>query len=496
MYLTYLRRELSGRKKQTAIVAAGLAIAIALVIIVNALAAGVKDAQSSALAAVYGVGTDLTVSGAESEPGQGGGPSFEFGGGDAQTGEDGATNLSQSRLMTDFRRGTLDGSTVDAVAGTEGVAAAVGALSLTNTNFDGELPQAPSDGVADDVQGDGEASAQQRVPGEGQGGPGGGFGGGSFDIDSFTVLGVSTDASGVGPLSAVEVADGRALAASDDGEARAIVDATYATSENLAVGDSIDVGGTDVEIVGIVASATADADTAADVYLPLATAQEISGAGDVVSTVYVQAESADSIEAVKTALEAELPDATVNSQSDLASSVSSSLSSASALISGLGTWLSVILLVVAVALAVLFTISGVSRRTREIGTLKAIGWSNRRVVGQVGGESLVQGAIGGVIGTAVGLVGALLITVIAPTISVAAESTPAGTAGFPGGMGGPGPMSEQATVAGDIVLTAPITPSIVLLALALALAGGLVAGILGGWRAARLRPAEALRAVA
>ncbi|MFS0713323.1 ABC transporter permease [Microbacterium sp. 2P01SA-2] len=496
MYLTYLRRELSGRKKQTAIVAAGLAIAIALVIIVNALAAGVKDAQSAALAGVYGVGTDLTVSGSESQPGQGGGPSFEFGGGDAQTDEDGATNLSQSRLMTDFRRGTLDGSTVDAVAGTEGVAAAAGALSLTNTNFDGELPQAPSDGVADDVQGDGEASAQQPVPGEGQGGPGGGFGGGSFDIDSFTVLGVSADSSGIGPLSAVEVTDGRALAASDDGETRALVDATYATSENLAVGDTIDVGGTGVEIVGVVASATADADTAADVYLPLTTAQEISGAGDVVSTVYVQAESADSIEAVKTALESELPDATVNSQSELASSVSSSLSSASALISGLGTWLSVILLVVAVALAVLFTISGVSRRTREIGTLKAIGWPNRRVVGQVAGESLVQGAIGGVIGTVVGLVGALLITAIAPTISVAAESAPAETAGFPGGMGGPGPMSEQATVAGDIVLTAPITPSIVLLALALALAGGLVAGILGGWRAARLRPAEALRAVA
>ena len=32
MYGTYLRRELAGRKKQTIIVAAGLAIAIALVI--------------------------------------------------------------------------------------------------------------------------------------------------------------------------------------------------------------------------------------------------------------------------------------------------------------------------------------------------------------------------------------------------------------------------------------------------------------------------------
>jgi hypothetical protein len=43
-YWTYLRRELSGRKKQTTIVAIGLAVAVALVIMVNALSAGVRDA--------------------------------------------------------------------------------------------------------------------------------------------------------------------------------------------------------------------------------------------------------------------------------------------------------------------------------------------------------------------------------------------------------------------------------------------------------------------
>ena len=69
MYWTYLRRELSGRKKQTAIVAIGLAIAIALVIIVNSLSAGIRDAQAQALESVYGVGTDLTVTGAQTEPG-------------------------------------------------------------------------------------------------------------------------------------------------------------------------------------------------------------------------------------------------------------------------------------------------------------------------------------------------------------------------------------------------------------------------------------------
>ena len=44
-------------------------------------------------------------------------------------------------------------------------------------------------------------------------------------------------------------------------------------------------------------------------------------------------------------------------------------------------------------------------------------------------------------------------------------------------------------------LTAPVTISAVLLAVVLAIAGGLIAGTFGGWRAARLRPAAALSRV-
>jgi ABC-type antimicrobial peptide transport system permease subunit len=486
MYLTYLRRELAGRKKQTIIVAAGLAIAIALVIIVNSLSAGVRDAQTQALASVYGVGTDLTVTGAAAEPGEGGGgPRFEF---DESAGEttDGTTSLSQSRLMTDMMRGTLDASTVDSVAGLEGVAAASGALSLTNSTFSGEMPdrsQAAQDGSTEGGMGEPPAG----------GGPDG-AGGSAFDVDSFTVLGIDPAASDVGPLSAITVTDGRALESSDAGANVAVIDSTYASSNDLAVGGTIDVGGTEMEIVGIVASESSDADTAFNVYIPLDVAQTLAGVEDVVSTVYVQAASADGIETVQSEIEAALPDATVSSQSDLASTVSGSLSSASSLITSLGTWLSIIVLAVALALAVLFTISGVSRRTREFGTLKAIGWSNGRVVGQVAGESVVQGLLGGVVGLAIGLAGIAAINIAAPTISSAPATT--GTAGGPGGMGGGGPFGQAATQVTDVVLSAPLTPWIIAAAVGLAIAGGLVAGAFGGWRAARLSPAEALRSVA
>jgi ABC-type antimicrobial peptide transport system permease subunit len=488
MYMTYLRRELAGRKKQTIIVAAGLAIAIALVMIVNSLAAGVSAAQAKALESVYGVGTDLTVTGAQAEPGEGGGARFDFGEDAGSTTDDGTTELSQSRLMTDFMRGTLDASAVDTVAEVEGVAAASGALSLTNSTFSGELPQRPADGAEGDV-------TQAQPPQQGEGGS---FGGGSFDVDSFTVLGIEPSADAVGPLSAVEVSDGRGLESSDEGAYVAVLDATYATTAELAVGDTIDVGGQDFEVVGIVTSTSDEADTASNVYIPLDVAQELSGAGDVVSTVYVQADSSDSIASVQAAIQEELPEATVSSQSDLASTVSGSLSSASSLITNLGTWLSIIVLAVALVLAVLFTISGVSRRTREFGTLKAIGWSNGRVVGQVAGESVVQGAIGGVGGLVIGLAGILAINLISPTISTAPTAQtfgPRGEGGAPMG-GGPGAFGSAMQSAGtDIVLSAPITLWVVVAAVGIAVLGGLLAGAFGGWRAARLSPAEALRSV-
>ncbi|MCM3501041.1 ABC transporter permease [Microbacterium sp. P26] len=485
MYGTYLRRELAGRTKQTVIVAVGLAIAIALVIVVNALSAGVRDAQTQALSSVYGVGTDLTVTGAQTQPGEGGGARFDFGAQDGTT-TDGTTTLNQSRLVAERQRATLDASTVTTVADIDGVASATGALSLTNMTFSGEIPQRDT---GTGTTGSAPTDGGGQPPADGQGG-------GNFGVDSFSVLGVDPAAS-VGPLSAVTVSEGRALTGADAGSDVAIVDATYAASAGLAVGDTVEVAGTAVQVVGIVASASADADTAANVYLPLDVAQSLAGVGDVVSTVYVQAESSDAIDAVQSQITAALPDATVSSESQLASTVSGSLSSASTMISNLGTWLSLVVLLVALALAVLFTISGVARRTREFGTLKAIGWSNARIVRQVAGESLAQGLLGGVAGLILGLGGILLVNVISPTLSVAASTTsgPGRGAGGPGGGAGGG-FGQAAAQATEVVLHAPVTPIVVLAAVGIAVLGGVLAGAFGGWRAARLSPAAALRSVA
>ena len=73
-----------------------------------------------------------------------------------------------------------------------------------------------------------------------------------------------------------------------------------------------------------------------------------------------------------------------------------SLSSASTLANSLGKWLAVAVLVAAFVLASILTMSAVTRRVREFGTLKAIGWNSGRIIRQIMGEALVIGVIGGV----------------------------------------------------------------------------------------------------
>ena len=67
-FLTYLRRELRSRMRQAVIIALGLALGIGLVVTVTAASAGVRQAQADVLRSLYGVGTDVTVTGAAPKP--------------------------------------------------------------------------------------------------------------------------------------------------------------------------------------------------------------------------------------------------------------------------------------------------------------------------------------------------------------------------------------------------------------------------------------------
>jgi ABC-type antimicrobial peptide transport system permease subunit len=100
-----------------------------------------------------------------------------------------------------------------------------------------------------------------------------------------------------------------------------------------------------------------------------------------------------------------------------------------------------------------------------------------------------------VLGVALGTLGARLIVALSPSL----EATMGNAMQVPEG-GSPG-MADAAGAIGaaaqtvSVNLTAPVSLELVGIAVALALAGALIAGAFGGWRASRLRPADALRRV-
>ncbi|MFJ8445594.1 ABC transporter permease [[Kitasatospora] papulosa] len=490
MFFTYLRRELRRRRKAALVVASGLALGIALVIIVSSVSAGMSKAQDKVLESLYGLGTDMTVTKAAAAQGAGGTerPRFEF---DAKDGGD-ATQSTDRVMVQGFR--TLAAGTVGKVGEQDGVADAVGGLSLTVMKVDGQFER-------------GEFK-QDESSGQSQGGPGGGQGGGgqpqgrvegggaSFDVNSFTVYGTDVTRQDLGPLTSSKITDGRTFEGSETDAEVAVVDSAYAEEKELAVGKTVTVSGTAYKIVGV---STADSgDAAADVYIPLKQAQTVADSKDKITTVYVRAADSQQIDTVKAAIQKNVSGTTVTTSADLADTVSGSLSTASDLASSVGKWLSIAVLVAAFLVAGLLTSSAVSRRVREFGTLKALGWKSGRVTRQVIGEALVNGLMGGVLGIAVGLAGAYVVTAVSPTLTAQLGSSGGGGGGGMGGgpLGGGGPGRQTASRTLDIALTAPVSLTTILVAVALAVAGGLVAGAFGGWRASRLRPADALRRVA
>jgi putative ABC transport system permease protein len=149
----------------------------------------------------------------------------------------------------------------------------------------------------------------------------------------------------------------------------------------------------------------------------------------------------------------------------------------------------VIILLAAFLVAALLTTSSVSKRVREIGTLRAIGWRRGRVVRQIVGETMGIGLIGAVLGVLIGIVVVQAVNHFGPTLT-------ATVSGLAVGASTAGNLFHQASSTSAtqaIHLEALITWQTVLLGVAFALLGGLVAGAIGGWRAARLAPASALR---
>jgi putative ABC transport system permease protein len=432
--LTYLRRELQHRSGQAMLVAAGLAAGVGLVMTTTAASTGVANAQAAVLRTLNGIGTDITVTAAASDTG-----------GDNPTSGSGAGATGASSTGLSVAGGAvLDGSTVDAIARLAHVAKVADSLVLT------QIRQPPR---------------------------------GSAAIPTTRIDGIDVTRIGLGPYTSATLRSGRSLAPSDATSHNAVIDTQYAAGQHLDVGSATTIAGTQFTIVGIVNQPAGSG--AASIYLPLAAAQRLPAgqhsttlAGKV-STIYVSATAAADIGAVETELAALLPSATVTSSRNLADAVSGSLATATKLAHELGTWLTVGVLLATIAAASLFTLASVTRRTRELGTLKAIGWTGRRIITQLIAESAAVGLTGAALGVAVGYAGIAVVNAVAPTLTATA-----------GHGAGTGTSTSPHTVA--VHLDAHTTPGTIAAATLLALTAALIAGALAAWRTTRLQPAHAL----
>jgi putative ABC transport system permease protein len=548
-YLRYLRAELVRRKGRTIVTLTGLALGVGLVIAISSLSDGLDEAQKATLDPLAGIGTDLTVTRAAEQdagfPGPGGGRDV------VEANQSVLTDLSKlgkpgEHFVHDFflpgTQLTFPQSQARQIARMSDVAAVSSGLMLQAVHQEGKVPKivakmqaggdridiarrikpptaAEMEKIQACIEKQGGGSTQQRggLGARGGPGPGGGVflgpGGGAFskclpkrmqqfratittpretlqqvldppqtDIESrsYTIAGVQTGNPSIGLVTAEQLTKGRFLRAGRE----ALVSATYAARNSLKVGSKLNLNGTKFRVVGLVDPPLGG--QGADVYLPLAQLQKLAGQKGMVNVVLVRANDSASVGAAERSIESKYASAQVTSSKQVADRVTGSLVDASNLSHDLGLVLSIVAAAAAFALAALLAVSSVGKRVRELGTLKALGWTQRRVVRQVAGESLAQGVLGGIAGIVLGLLVAAVIGAIGPTLT--ASSTSGG-----GSLFGIGQAAQ--TTSRSVSLTAPTGVTILLVGFSLAVLGGLLAGAAAALRAARLRPADALRTV-
>jgi MacB-like periplasmic core domain/FtsX-like permease family len=473
-YVRFLGAELRRRPGRTALTALGLAIGVGLVVIVSALSAGLDDAQEDALAPLTGVGTDMRVSRPLTLPGAGerGGPAasslseaeqrrlqnenpeglFHFE--PSELGEPGERFTKLQTLSSDL---SFPRSKVEAIAARDGAQDASAALALQTLRIEGEVPKPGT--VVDPHS--------------------------SYDITSLNVTGVDVEKPRLAPVTPGQIRQGEYFSRSrQKARDQAVVDIGYARQNGIAVGETTKVAGKRFDVVGLAGAPVGGA--ASNVYLELGRLQQLSDRRGRVNVMLVRAESTASVDPLSREIRETLPGAVVVTATDLADSVSGSLVDAKNLSTKLGTALAIVALGAAFLIATLLALSSVQKRTRELGTLKALGWRQRLVVRQVSAESVVQSLLGGLLGVAVGIGGAAVIDALELKLDASVAQAQSS---------GPFGQGEVAAASTEVVLGAPVELGLLFLAVALAVLGGLLAGAAGGLRAARLRPAEALRSI-
>jgi ABC-type antimicrobial peptide transport system permease subunit len=476
---------------------------------VSGLTTGLNNAQGKVLKPLTGVGTDMSVSRPlkvntssgspfaslspaerkqlRSEAGRSSG--FKFSSIKAGAKIDTDTFLPASDL-------TFPSSELANLAKLSNVQGVAGSLTLSDVHISGTIPkinihQSFTPGSFRHFGGGGRrggGGVSVHIPGSFSRASGT-FGGGAISTSSRTITGIDPSKPSLAPVTPSQIVKGSYFTSSPTGY-QAVASQGYANQEKLSVGSKLTIDGKTFDVIGIASSPLGG--TASDLYVKLATLQNLAGYKGQVDTAEVQAAGASDVASVSSTIAKSFKSSQVTTASDLAARVSGSLTDAKNLAHNLGGALEIVGLVAAVLIATLLMLSSVARRVREIGTLKAVGWSRFQVVRQICSEALGVGILGGVFGVIIGVVGIAVLNAVGWTLkaAVAAPSSAGGPFGF-------GAIAQSAVTAGSTVvkITAVASVGLVIVAVALALLASLIAGAFASFRAARLRPAAALRTI-
>ena len=304
-------------------------------------------------------------------------------------------------------------------------------------------------------------------------------------VPDYIIDGVSLASDLVGnyPILPTNITDGRNLQAGDSGVV--LLSENNTAFFNAGVGDTIEILDQTFKVVGVYGSSGVE--DVMTLYMNLSDAQTVTNNTGYITSITVFAQNSDVVSAVASDLSSLHPELTIvtgqqrlDQLEALRSTYETQLESAEA---SLGQTQAVavqeiVIAVAATSLIVLFVmLYTVRERTKEIGTLKAIGFSNSNIMRQFMLEGVILSLIAGVVGVAIGVVAAPVLSGLL---------LPAVNAGFGGAFtrAAAGTVSSMAGI---------VTPEIILAALGGAVLLGVLGTLYPAWRASRTSPMEALR---
>jgi putative ABC transport system permease protein len=267
----------------------------------------------------------------------------------------------------------------------------------------------------------------------------------------------------------------------------ALVGTDLATKNSLKVGDTFTAYKKKITVKGIFSTGNKFQDSG--LIMPLATLQTLTDqAGDVTSVV-AKVNSSENVDSAVTALKSALGDkADITSEAKQAETSVSSLSSISSLAMAGVIGASV----AGAAIILLAMIMIVRERRREIGVIKAIGGTNRKVITQFITEALTLTVIGSIVGLSLGV----LISGPMTSSLVSSQSSNNSTSRTTTGGGGPAEMLRGGMnqIGSNFTqVTSSLTPEIFASAIGITLLIAIVGSAVPAWFIARVRPAEVLR---